>query len=160
MLSEILIKIFERDLAKLKNEVEQYTDAADMWLVSDDIPNSGGTLALHIVGNLKHFVGAVIGNSGYVRQRDNEFSALDVPREEILGSIDELRHEVAAVLGRLSDEDLNEIYPIEVFGEPMATGYFLTHLATHLSYHLGQLNYHRRLLGKRLKGETQLIVNE
>ena len=53
---------------------------------------------------------------------------------------------VISTLANLSDEDFAKTYPIEVFGQPMTTGYFLTHLATHLNYHLGQINYHRRLV--------------
>ena len=153
MLTEILPQIYERDLATLKNEVEKYSNAADLWVVDGDIANSAGNLTLHIVGNLQHFIGGVLGGSGYVRDRDREFSDRDVPREELVASIDETRKAPRETFAKLTDEDMAGDYPIEVFGEPMTTGYFLVHLATHLNYHLGQVNYHRRILAKRLKGE-------
>ncbi|CAN5154034.1 hypothetical protein BH20ACI2_BH20ACI2_06130 [soil metagenome] len=154
MLTQILLDLYERDLAKLKSEIEQYTDAADLWRVECDIANSAGNLTLHLVGNLEHFIGAVLGDSGYIRDRDREFSDKGTPREDIVAAIDETRAIVKSTLETLTDEDLTKNYSIEVFGEPMTTGYFLVHLATHLNYHLGQINYHRRLLSKQLQGET------
>ncbi len=154
MLTQILLDLYERDLAKLKSEIEQYSDAADLWRVEGGIANSAGNLTLHLIGNLEHFIGAVLGNSGYIRDRDREFSDRDIPREDLVSAIDETRATVKSTLEALTDEDLSQNYSIEVFGEPMTTGFFLVHLATHLNYHLGQINYHRRLLSKQLQGET------
>ncbi len=154
MLIAILSELYERDLAKVKSEIEQYSNASDLWLVDGDITNSAGNLTLHIVGNLQHFFGSVLGGSDYVRDRDREFSDSDVPREDLVAMIDGTRAVVKGTLEKLSDDDLADIYPIEVFGEPITTGYFLVHLATHLNYHLGQINYHRRIMAKQFKGET------
>lgn len=146
MLTSVLIEIFERDLAKLKAELELYSDEADLWKMAGGIPNSAGNLALHLVGNLKHFFGATLGNTEYVRDRDLEFSDKHVPRSVIVEAIDETSIIVRQTLERMTDEDLARTYPIEVFGHPMSTEFFAVHLATHLTYHLGQINYHRRLL--------------
>ncbi len=146
MLNEILIQLFSRDLAKLKDEVAAYSNEARLWEIGGEIPNSGGNLTLHLVGNLRHFFGAVLGGTGYVRDRESEFSSKGVPRTELLAGIDAAREEVIATLGKLDEAAFAAIYPIEVFGEPMTTAFFLTHLAAHFSYHLGQINYHRRLL--------------
>ena len=143
-LNEILFQLYERDLAKLREEIEKYGDEADLWKKNGDLPNSGGTLALHLCGNLRHFVGAILGNSGYVRNRDAEFAMRDVPRTDILAAIDETREVVLPTLAELTADDFAKTYPIEALGYPMTTEYFLIHLATHLSYHLGQINYHRR----------------
>lgn len=148
MIVETLKQLFDRDLNKLKSEIEQYRDEANLWLVDGEIPNSGGNLALHLVGNLKHFIGAVLGGSGYVRERDLEFSTKDTPRAELLQMIDETIADVATGLDKLTPDQLAQEYPITVFAdrtEPMTTAWFLMHLATHLGYHLGQINYHRRL---------------
>ncbi len=146
MLSEILIQIYERDLNKLKEEIELYSDEADLWKIGGEITNSAGNLCLHLTGNLKHFFGAVLGGSGYVRDRDAEFSSKNVAKSELLQSIDETETIVRSTLEKLSDADFEKTYPIEVFGKPMTTGFFLVHLATHLNWHLGHINYHRRLL--------------
>lgn len=146
MLTDILLQLYKRDLEKLKSEVEQYSNEADLWKKSGDIPNSGGNLCLHLCGNLRHFIGAVLGSSGYVRDRDAEFSNGGVMREEIYTMIDATLAEVTDSLSKLSEMDLAKKYPIEVFGHPMTTEYFLVHLATHLNYHLGQIDYHRRLI--------------
>ena len=148
MLTETLAKLFERDLAKLKSEIEHYSNESDLWKTEAGITNSAGNLTLHLIGNLKHFVGATLGNSGYVRNRDLEFSDTGVPRADLLIGIDETIDVVTSTLSNLSDDELAKIYPIEVFGEPLTTEFFLVHLAGHLNWHLGQINYHRRLLAK------------
>ena len=148
MLQEILIELYERDLNKLKTEIEQFSDEADLWKTSGDITNSAGNLAQHLLGNLQHFIGAVLGESGYVRDRDSEFASKDSSKEELLKEIDTTLAVVKETLSKLGDDDFAKIYPIEVFGGPITTGFSITHLTTHFSYHLGQINYHRRLLAK------------
>lgn len=149
MLSQILEEIFIRDLAILREEILRYDDEESLWIVDGEIANSGGNLALHIAGNLRHFIGAVLGGDGYVRNRESEFSARAVPREKIIAEIDAAVAAIRAVMPGLNKEILEETYPIEVFGRPMTNAFFLTHLATHLNYHLGQINYHRRLTANR-----------
>jgi uncharacterized damage-inducible protein DinB len=146
MLRKVLADLFERDLDKLKTEIQAYDVEADLWKLSDGVSNSAGNLCLHLNGNLKHFFGAVLGNSGFVRDRDAEFANKNIPSSEMVADIDVAKNVVLSTLAELTEEDLDKPYPIEVFGHPMTTGYFLTHLATHLNYHLGQINYHRRLL--------------
>lgn len=147
MLTETLIQLYERDLDKLKTEIGQYSDESDLWKTGGEITNSAGNLALHLIGNLKHFFGAVLGGTGFVRDRDSEFSLTGVPRSELLTGVDETAAIVKETLTKLTDEDLAKDYPIEVFGHRMTTEYFVVHLAAHLNYHLGQINYHRRMLG-------------
>lgn len=146
MLTDVLAEIFERDLLKLRTEVEHYTNESDLWKVNGSIPNSAGNLALHLVGNLKHFIGTVLGGIAYVRDRDLEFADADVPRDHLIAAIDETRDIVRETLAKLTLSDLEAEYPIKVFGHSMTTEFFIVHLATHLDYHLGQINYHRRLL--------------
>ena len=146
MLIETLIKLFNRDLNKLKVEINAYTNESNLWVVDKAVSNCSGNLCLHIVGNLNHFIGSELGNTGYVRQRDLEFSLKDVPREELLGQVDNVMKTVEETLSKLTREDLEKEYRRRVFEDYMTTGYFLVHLSTHLAYHLGQINYHRRLL--------------
>ena len=148
MLKEILIELYERDLNKLREEIMQFADETDLWKTSEGITNSAGNLCQHLTGNLQHFFGAVLGETGYVRDRDAEFAARVASRDDLLKDIDNALASVKGTLEKLSDEDFSKTYPIEVFGHPMTTGFFLTHLDTHFNYHLGQINYHRRLLGQ------------
>ncbi len=141
-----LIQLFDRDLEKLKIEITSYKDEKKMWEVTGEISNTAGNLCLHICGNLQHFIGSVLGISGYKRDRDSEFSRKNIPVDEIIRKIDHTIFTVKKTLNELDVNKLDEIYPINVFGKEMTTGFFLTHLTTHLSYHLGQINYHRRLL--------------
>ena len=146
MLTITLIKIFKRDLNKLKKEIELYSDEHNLWLVDKEITNSAGNLCLHLIGNLNAFIGADIGNTGYIRKRDLEFSLKNVPRIEIIRKINEVILIIETTLLELTAEDLQKEFSRRVFEEKMTTEYFLVHLTTHLSYHLGQINYHRRLL--------------
>ena len=148
MLTAILSQLYERDLNKLREEIEQFTDEADLWKTSGGITNSAGNLCRHLTGNLQHFFGAVLGGSGYVRDRDAEFAGKGTTRADLIADIDNAAASVKETLAKLTDDDFAKTYPIEVFGHPMTTGYFLVHLGTHFNYHLGQINYHRRLLAK------------
>ena len=148
MLNKILSELYERDLNKLREEIEQFTNEDDLWTTSGGITNSAGNLCQHLTGNLRHFFGSVLGGSGYVRDRDAEFAAKGTTKADLIADIDAAAASVKDTLAKLTDDDFAKTYPIEVFGHPMTTGHFLVHLATHFNYHLGQINYHRRLLAK------------
>jgi uncharacterized damage-inducible protein DinB len=145
MLTSTLAKLYQRDLEKLKDEIAAYRSDADLWETAQGTANSAGNLCQHLTGNLKHFIGAILGESGYIRDRDAEFSTKNSTRAELLADIDRTADVVKTTLAKIKEADLDATYPIEVFGEPMTTGYFLTHLTTHFNYHLGQINYHRRI---------------
>lgn len=140
--TEILSQIYLRDLEKIKTEIASYKNEENLWKTIGDIKNSAGNLSLHICGSLKHFIGTVLGKSGYVRKRDEEFSKKNVPICEFMAEIDLTINAVKKTLNELKEEDLKKTYPINAYGYEMTTGFFLTHLTTHLNYHLGQINYH------------------
>ncbi len=146
MLNETLINLFERDLNRLKEEIKSYQNEDNLWLTKGSVKNSAGNLCLHLVGNLNHFIGTVLGNTDFVRNREKEFSDKNIPIGELIVQIDNLIEVIKQIVANLEQEDYDKIYPIEVFGKEMTTQFFLVHLATHLNYHLGQINYHRRLL--------------
>lgn len=133
-------------MTALKTEIEAYSDERNLWVLDKSISNSAGNLSLHLIGNLNAFVSAEFGNAGYVRQRDLEFSQKDVPRKQLFQMLDETIETVLMSLDTLSDDQLEEDYPKIVFKEKKSNAFFLIHLTTHLAYHLGQINYHRRLL--------------
>lgn len=134
-----------RELVTLRKEVEAYPSDADLWRVVPGIANSGGTLALHLTGNLQHFIGAVLGGSGYVRDRDSEFALRGLSREELTGRVDQTTAALARTFSSLTDAVLSERYPEPVARMRVSTGDFLVHLQSHLAYHLGQIDYHRRM---------------
>lgn len=138
--------ILERELRSLRAQVEAYADERDLWLVAPGITNPPGVLAAHLVGNLQHFIGARMGGTGYVRDRDAEFARRDRSRAELLAAIDETRGVVHATLAALPEHELDNDYPDVVAGVRVSTGDYLIHLACHLAYHLGQIDSHRRLL--------------
>lgn len=146
MITESLKSLYTRDLNKLKTEIESYQNEETIWKIDKNILNSGGNLSLHLVGNINHFIGAILGNSGYIRNRELEFSLKNIPKSELIIQVEETLNVVISTLDQLSEEDLAKNYPIEALGYTMTTEYFLIHLFGHLGYHLGQVNYHRRLL--------------
>jgi uncharacterized damage-inducible protein DinB len=142
-----IAELIERDLDRLSTEIESYKSEEVIWQVQAGITNSAGNLALHLCGNLQHFIGAVIGKSGYVRDREFEFNGKHVPKAEMLDSIKATKAIVKQTLHGITESTLNGPYPVKVFGDKeMSTLFFLMHLQGHLNYHLGQINYHRRLL--------------
>lgn len=146
MITESLRSLFNRDLNKLKTEIEAYQNEENLWKTDKNIANSAGNLCLHLVGNINNFIGAQLGNTGYIRHRELEFSLKDVPRAELIEKVEATIAMIDYVLPQLSEEDLKKEYPLVVFESKMTTDYFLIHLVAHLDYHLGQINYHRRLL--------------
>lgn len=146
MLNDSLLSLFERDLDRLKEEISLFIKEEDLWITPGSINNSPGNLCLHLCGSLKHFIGATLGNTGYIREREKEFSFKNVPREELIKNIEETKKIVTQTIPMLDEQILNSKYPIDVFGKEMITEYFLLHLTTHLNYHLGQINYLRRIL--------------
>ncbi|APY09512.1 DinB superfamily protein [Winogradskyella sp. J14-2] len=146
MLTKTLVQLYKRDLEQLKQEITAYKTEKQLWMVSNQISNSAGNLCLHIIGNLNYFIGAVLGKTGYVRQRDLEFSLKNVSAEEMVKQIDSTIAVIETSLNSLTEEDLLLEYKQNPFKSKVSTEFFLVHLATHLAYHLGQINYHRRLL--------------
>ena len=141
--------ILDRDLGRLADQLEGYPDEGDIWIIAGTTLNSAGTLALHLVGNLEAYIGAVFGDTGYVRDRDAEFGDRDVSREVLLAKIAGCREMITSTLGAMTDEDITAPYPVE---SPLGLGaesahHFLLHLTGHFSWHLGQIDYHRRIVG-------------
>lgn len=147
MTPEEFNKLFQRDLTKLGLELSAYSDEAKLWLIDKSIANSSGNLALHLFGNLRTFIGLDLGQFPYTRDRDREFAAKGVSRSELLEELEEVKTIVSGSLLGLTEERLKETSIQIFFGYEMTIGYFLIHLFGHFNYHLGQINYHRRLLG-------------
>jgi uncharacterized damage-inducible protein DinB len=146
MIIHTLKKLFERDLRKLKDEIELYKNEENMWLVDELITNSAGNLCLHLIGNLKAYVGVGLAKTSYTRDRKREFSAKNIPRSALIDQIEETIEIIDKGLDNLDESQLNEDFPIIVLGGPTEMEFTLIHFSTHLNYHLGQINYHRRLL--------------
>lgn len=145
-MKEALKTIFARDLKRLQTEIELYKNETAIWKVDKLVANSAGNLCLHLIGNLNAFIGAGLAKTNYVRQRELEFSLKDIPRAELLQRIEATMQVVETGLNNLTAEQLQQDFPIQIWNKPAGTEYTLIHLTTHLNYHLGQINYHRRLL--------------
>jgi len=146
MLTENLALLFERDMLKLKVEINAYQNETTLWITANAINNSGGNLCLHLLGNLQYYIGSVLGHSGYVRNRPEEFSQKNIPVIEINKTIDQAIGIVTNAIRTIPADILGNDYPEKVLEHTMTIEYFLLHLLAHLNYHLGQINYHRRLL--------------
>ena len=138
--------ILTRDLQSFRRELELFPDPSRLGAVLPGVSNSAANLALHVAGNLQHFLGAVLGGSGYVRDRDAEFARRDPSLEELLAELARAEEAVATVLPRLDAAALAAPYPAAPGGIQVSTGACLVQLAAHLAFHLGQAGYLRRAL--------------
>ena len=145
--AQAIAQILARELESVADQLRAYPDEESLWRVEGSILNSAGTLAVHGAGNLLHFVGAVLGGTEYERDRKIEFSGEWVPREELIRQLDEASRVVLTVIPGLTEDELEAPFPElpEKFAGA-STYWFLTHLVSHLSWHLGQIDYHRRIL--------------
>jgi uncharacterized damage-inducible protein DinB len=146
MIIDTLKILFNRDLKRVITEIEQYKTEADIWKVKGQINNSAGNLCLHLTGNLNTYIGRELGKTGYLRNRELEFNLKNVSRPELIQQVENTIEMINKTLDNLDKDLLENEYPILVFDYKTSTEYLLVHLTTHLAYHLGQINYHRRLI--------------
>ncbi|MEM7162174.1 MAG: DinB family protein [Bacteroidota bacterium] len=137
--------LFDRDIKRVIEEIEAFGDDQILWSRQGSISNSPGNLALHIAGNLRHFIGHILGGNPYTRDRYFEFNG-QVEKSKLIENLQEAKAELKDTFDALKEDALSKDYPIEVLGYPMSIAHFLIHLNGHLTYHLGQINYYRRLL--------------
>lgn len=135
-----------RELEAFKRELALFPDDASVWTTVPGITNSAGNLALHVAGNLQYFIGTVLGRTGYVRNREQEFGRRSGARVEINAELDAAIAVVRNVLPGISEERLNQDFPEAVMGSKFRTGTFLVHLVAHAGFHLGQAGYLRRVV--------------
>lgn len=145
MIHDEFKKLFLRELDKLAKELDSYSSENLIWEKPEGINNSAGTLFLHICGNLQHFIGAMLGETGYVRNREFEFSG-KVSNKDLKTRIIQTKEVIDNYFSAADQIDFEDEYPLQPFDYPMTIRYFLNHLLGHLNYHLGQINYHRRIL--------------
>lgn len=147
MLATDFKNLYNRDLDRLMAELDAYPDEELLWRKVDGINNSAGNLFMHLCGNLQHFIGAVLANSGYERKRDFEFNG-KVKMNDLRSDIERTKQVLNEFFESESNADYLEDYPLQPFGYTMTTRFFMIHLHSHLNYHLGQINYHRRILSE------------
>ena len=142
----VITSLFEKDINKLIEEIGLFKNEEDIWKIKDGISNSAGNLSLHLIGNLNHFIGATLGNSGYVRERDKEFSEKNIPRTQLIEALNSTVSVIKQTLAALPEEDLKKDFPVAINQKIISTEYMLVYLLNHFNYHLGQVNYLRRLI--------------
>lgn len=160
MLNRTLQVMLVRELRAFQREIDAYPDEASVWKPVPGMPNVGGTLALHVAGNIQHFIGAILGRDGFVRDRDAEFARRDVPRRELIAGLDAAIAAVERTLPRVTAQELDAAYPELIAKRHVRTSEFTVHLAVHLAYHLGQLDYHRRAVTGNASGIDAVSVRE
>ena len=146
MLNTVLASFYERDLRKLIEEINLFRDEKNLWRTTGSVRNSSGNLALHIIGGLNYLIGAKLAQTGYVRDRDQEFIKKSVERKELVVELEKLIGMIQETLNAFTQEQLEAEYPILFDDMKVSNSYVLTQLLLHLNYHLGQINYLRRIL--------------
>lgn len=146
MNTEFYTQLYKRDIIKVTDELKKYPDDQTLWELLPGTANSGGNLLQHLIGNLKAFIGNPFGHINYERNREAEFKDRLFTKEELIIEFDQLSEVIGDAISTLTDEGLNEGYPAEIklVNEQQTVEYVLIHLLAHLSYHTGQINYHRR----------------
>jgi len=139
-------KFFRENLQSLHNEINSFEHEEDLWEIKGTIKNPPANIAMHMCGNLKHYIGHGIGNNGYIRNRDLEFSIKGLSKEQILNEINSTIEALDAVFEKLTYDDLLKNYEHDYYGENKKIAFVLSILSQHLGYHLGQINYYRRLI--------------
>jgi hypothetical protein len=137
-----------RELEGFKRELDLFPDDESIWRTMPGVTNSAANLALHVAGGLQHLVGAVLGRTSYVRDRDAEFSRRGGTRAEVSAELDRAVVVVREILPRLPQHALDAEFPEPVLGVKFRTGIFLLHLCAHAAFHLGEAGYLRRLLAQ------------
>ena len=145
-LSLDLARLYTRDLTRFMQEIEAFPSDESLWQTLPGITNPAGNLVLHLEGNLREYIGRQLGNLPYQRARNLEFSTKGITKQDLLVRIAELQRTIPAIIGSLTPGQLAFIYPEQVLGVPMTTQMFVIHLAGHLNWHLGQIDYLRRAL--------------
>lgn len=158
--STTLRVLLTRELRAVRRELEAYPDDASIWRSVPGVPNTGGTLALHVAGNIRHFVGAIVGRDGYVRDREAEFARRDVPRSELIAGIDAAITAVERAMRSADDRVAGGAFPEPIAKRRVGASDFLIHLVAHLAYHLGQMDYHRRIVTGDSRGIDAVPVRE
>ncbi|MFI5221727.1 MAG: DUF1572 family protein [Bacteroidia bacterium] len=137
--------LYLRNTKRLTDEINLYPNEEKLWEVKGEIINPGGNLCLHLVGGLNHFIGATLGKTGYVRNRDAEFKTKNIPKKELLQMIMEASETASKTLSLMNENELQKEFPFDFAGKH-TTEYYLVFFIAHFDYHLGQLNYHRRMV--------------
>ena len=146
MTGHYIATILLRELRAIERELNAYANEEQVWALPPGLPNSGGTLALHAAANLQHFIGTVLAGTSHVRDRDAEFNRRNVPRTELIEELRRAEDTIRATLPRTDQSTLDSVYPLPVANRRVTTSDFLLHLVAHLAYHVGQLDFHRRIV--------------
>jgi hypothetical protein len=145
-LNDDLMRLMVRELEGFKREIGLFPDDESTWRTVPGITNSAANLAMHVAGGLQHFVGALLGKTGYVRNRALEFSRRSGSRAEVIAELDQAIRTVRDVMPRLSEADLSGDFSPPVIDAAVGVRTFLIHLCAHAAMHLGQAGYLRRAL--------------
>jgi uncharacterized damage-inducible protein DinB len=141
-----IIDLYQRDIDKLIEEINLFKKEKNIWKTKGDVKNSAGNLTLHLTGNLNHFIGRTLGNTDYIRKREDEFSVKNISREKLISDLVSLKEVITTSLKNLLDEDLKKEFPLKISEEILTTELLLIYLLNHFNYHLGQVNYLRRII--------------
>lgn len=145
VVAEELAALFARDITRLIQQLRAFPDTASVWATAPGVTNSAGTLALHLEGNLREYIGRQLGQIDFTRNRPLEFSARGVDRDELVARLEAVKAAIPPVIAGLSAAQLEAPFPENVLGKPLTSRQFLVHLEGHLNYHLGQVDYLRRV---------------
>jgi hypothetical protein len=147
IIQSALVKEYRERAVELHRWVDPLSQE-QFWTNPFSYGNSVGNLLLHLTGNLRYYIGTQIAGTGYVRNRNLEFTdTAKHPKAEVVSRFDRTIDMVVATLEAQSVAEWTLPYSGE--GEPEAKDRFTIFLrcATHLYDHVGQIDYLSHQLG-------------
>jgi uncharacterized damage-inducible protein DinB len=145
MNKQSLLELFLRDLDILKKEIMAFANEETIWTTKGSVSNSPGHLCYHLCGNLRHYIGHVLGGNDYIRDREHEFKGPSVTKVDLEKLIEITKSELSKAFEKINEDQFEHNFPIKIFDKDIRTDKFLIHLYGHYGYHLGQINYFRRM---------------
>lgn len=151
MITSVLIDLYTREIDKLKNEVLNFESDEQLWKTPEPQITPAGNTCLYLAGTLQHYIGNIMGDSGYIRNKEAEMKARNVPRERLLEEIDNTKQVVIDTLEQISKTELQKVFPTNEFEEPITTEFYLIHLLKNVGFHVGQISVLRQLASAKVE---------
>jgi len=115
MITTFLIDLYSRELEQLKTEILAVEADELLWKQSDSQTPAVGNTCLFIAGTLQHFIGNMIGDTGYIRNKEAEMKARNLSCERLIEEIENTKRIVVDTLEQVTKVDLQKIFPTKEF---------------------------------------------
>ena len=145
LLAQVAVKEIEQYAQSFVELLESISDE-QLWSTKGNLPNSIGTLALHLTGNLNHYFGTALLKTSYERHRDNEFSERGVSKAQVIADLKAAVEVAKKSVSAVTDDKIGQPYTSPDGQTYESLGFYVVHMAAHFAMHYGQADYARHFL--------------